>query len=109
MSQIAKPRFAVALSNMLLAERGASGRKQVRDAFFKAFLEFGSETPDNLSCARHVDYGLIRKLATSRRALGLRSKVSRIPLSEFAWNIEGTKIPARIRLQFPKLTVLEWE
>lgn|SRR6185503_7112241 len=109
MGSIAKPKFTRAVVDLLLAAEGTSKRKSLRDGFVKGLLAFGSETPDNQSCADNIDYGVFKDSSTSRRVLALGSKKSRTRLSDLAWHVEGTKVPARIRSAFPGLTVREWE
>ena len=46
---------------------------EMSDSLMRAFLDFGSETEDNLNCAAHVDYGSAEDSLSNRR-IGLRLK-----------------------------------
>jgi hypothetical protein len=74
----------------------------------KAFLEFGSETPDNLNCYNHIEYGLTRDWR-SRTVAGLKLKGKELLLSEVMNVVENLELPDEVREEFPELTDNEWD
>jgi hypothetical protein len=83
--------------------------KKVVRSWARAFVQCGSETPDNVSCAKNVDYGpLSAKFHRATGLQGLRIKGSRIPLSALAHALEDLDLPKDISEQFPDLTNEQW-
>jgi hypothetical protein len=109
MSMVARGMFAKALSKMLVSRFKPSERKARLRALAEGFLAFGSETPDNVQCIEHIDYGLlpIRWGVPVRRA-ALKIKGKSIGLAELAHEVEGSRIPASVRREYPELTTQEW-
>jgi len=78
------------------------------DQLMKAFLEFGSETPDNVNCYNHIEYGLTHDWR-SRAVWGLKLKGKNLLLSEVMNVVENLKLPNEVSKEFPELTNSEWE
>lgn len=83
------------------AERRAELTEKIREAL----LLFGSETPDNVECARRIDYGL----SPDGGNAGLRIAGSSIPLTDIAWALEDGPMPRSVRDAFPALTEDDWD
>nr|WP_044201224.1 hypothetical protein [Oscillochloris trichoides] len=80
------------------------------EEIMQVFLAVGSETPDNLNCYDHVEYGFVGEHALQiEDGYGLKVKGKPILLSEIANTMEGIDIPESIRLDFPSLTNQEWK
>jgi hypothetical protein len=109
MSEFARNMFARELAKLLVSPLDVSGRKERRRALVKAFLAFGSETEDNVSCVKHLDYGVLPISYKRGRELTLKIKGKPIPLGRLAWSAAATdRIPARVRRDYPDLTLEEW-
>ena len=63
-----------------------------------AFLDFGSETPDNVACAE--------KLRVGSGGLGLRGR--RWLVGDVIYEAEGIPIPRPVKKRFPGITKKEW-
>ncbi|WP_157982408.1 hypothetical protein [Nocardiopsis sp. FIRDI 009] len=89
------------------ADSGADAQELTR-ALARELLSLGSDTPDNLACASHIEYA--SRFTPSgpgpRPVSGLRIRGTDVPLSDVAWEIESTPLP---RERFPGLTVEQWE
>ncbi|MCY9783040.1 hypothetical protein KIK06_03945 [Nocardiopsis sp. EMB25] len=92
---------------LLDADSSASAEELTR-VLVRELLSFGSETPSNLACAAHVEYGSrFTPPGPGRRPVsGLRIRGTDVPLGDVAWEIESTPLP---RERFPGLTVEQWE
>jgi hypothetical protein len=80
---------------------------EMSDALMRSFLDFGSETKDNLGCAAHVDYGSAED-ALSNQHIGLRLKEKAILLSDLMNVVESLPLPDLVQAEFPSLTEEEW-
>jgi hypothetical protein len=80
---------------------------EMSDVLMRSFLDFGSETEDNLNCAAHVDYGSAED-ALSNLHIGLRLKEKVILLSELMNMVESLPLPELVQADFPSLTEVEW-
>jgi hypothetical protein len=80
---------------------------EMSDLLMRAFLDFGSETEDNLNCATHVDYGSAED-GLSNPHVGLRLKQKAILLSELMNVVESLPLPELVQADFPSLTEEEW-
>ncbi|MEU1184585.1 pentapeptide repeat-containing protein [Streptomyces sp. NPDC005820] len=98
------------LVRMLLGARGTSAPAGITTAFRKALLTAGSETPDNLACVRHLEYGTVPgpSYAPERETSGLKITGTDILVSDVARRIEDTPIPASVAEGFPELTTEQW-
>jgi hypothetical protein len=75
----------------------------------EAFLEFGSQTDDNLNCYRHIEYGLVpRAVCRPKETYGLKLRGKDILVSDVIHLIEDLDLPDGIKEQFPDLTRNEW-
>src|SRR5271163_2714951 len=111
MSEFGRNMFAAELAKLLVSPLDVPRRKELCRALAKAFLAFGSETEDNVNCVRHLDYGVLPEFSTRRPQLTLKIKGKRIPLGELAWSAGGAaykRIPAKVREEYPDLTLEEW-
>jgi hypothetical protein len=70
------------------------------------FLNFGSETPDNMKCAKNVEYGQGRDKSSKS---GLKIKKKNLFLSDIMYAIEDMDLPKEVKAEYPKLTANEWE
>jgi hypothetical protein len=73
-----------------------------------AFLDFGSETPDNVNCSRHIEYGVISEQGRPQ-ALGLKIRGKNIGLAGLANLLENIELPEDIAKELPSLTKEEWD
>jgi hypothetical protein len=72
----------------------------------KLFLQFGSETPDNLNCFSHIEYGKVEK--DLGYEYGFKVKNKNISVVNIINYVESLNIPEEIREAFPELTPDEW-
>jgi len=80
----------------------ASGdRKGATASFRRAFLDFGSETPDNLACAEALSIGR----RGGETGLLLRRKWLVVDVLNHA---EGSPIPKSVATRFPGITARDW-
>lgn len=78
--------------------------------FREAFLNFGSETPDNKSCIKSLKVGLIDDGTSAHRpTVGLRVTGRNWALSTVLNAAEGCPIPAQLSADFPALTQDQWD
>ncbi|TQE37566.1 hypothetical protein Sipo8835_07555 [Streptomyces ipomoeae] len=98
------------LVQMLLGARGTSAPADITTGFRKALLTAGSETPDNLACVQHLEYGTVPgpSYAPERERSGLKITGTDILVSDLAWRIEDTPIPASVADDHPELTTEQW-
>lgn len=98
------------LVRMLLGARGASAPSDITAGFRKALLTAGSETPDNLACVEHLEYGTVPgpPYAPERERSGLKITGTDVLVSDVARRIEDTPVPASVAGDFPELTPEQW-
>jgi hypothetical protein len=102
--------------------RGGMSRAAVAaldEQFRAAFLSFGSETPDNLSCVRHIEYAaaVYEDPATDGAPICEASFVLRdkgLQVADIFWNLEGSPVPDQIQeglrhAGLPEVTQDEWD
>ncbi len=83
-------------------------------SFMKAFLDYGSETPDNLICFEHIEFGKVsdQDVGTGE-VVGLKLKNKPILLSTIANAIECLEFPKDIPESemeyFPDISKEEWD
>ncbi len=70
--------------------------------FREAFLAFGSETPDNLDAADHLD------VLTVKGETGPATRYSKHLLQDIAWKLEDLQLPERLAADFPEFSEREW-
>ncbi|MFJ8113383.1 pentapeptide repeat-containing protein [Streptomyces sp. NPDC096132] len=99
------------LVRMLLGARGTADPGDLTGRLRQAFLTAGSETPDNLTSVRHLAYGPVPgpPYAPESQRSGLKIADTDVLVSDVAWNIEGTPIPASVAEAFPELTAEQWD
>ena len=78
------------------------------DQLMKAFLNFGSETDDNMNCFRHVEYGRVDRVYRPKPFYGLKVKGKKISLVDVMHMVEDLDLPTEIAEQYPDLTKDEW-
>ncbi|MEU6226688.1 pentapeptide repeat-containing protein [Streptomyces sp. NPDC047042] len=78
--------------------------------FRKTLLTAASETPDNLACVQHLEYGTVPgpPYAPERGRSGLKIAGTDILVSDLAWRIEDTPVPASVAAGHPELTPEQW-
>jgi hypothetical protein len=95
-----------------LADNSLAGDElaEMSGQLMKAFLDFGSETPDNLNCFQNVEYGLVinRIDGANRDKTGLKLKGRNVLISEVMNVVEDLEIPAEVKEYYPKLTKEQW-
>ncbi|MET7479059.1 pentapeptide repeat-containing protein [Streptomyces sp. NPDC005648] len=98
------------LVRMLLGARGTSSPADFTTGFRTALLTAASDTPDNLACAQHVEYGTVSgpSYAPEQERSGLKITGTDILVSDLAWRIEDTPIPDSIAQNLPELTPEQW-
>lgn len=80
------------------------------DNLRQIFLEMGSETPSNLSCLEHIEYGMVDRSEFGKKDLhGLKLRGKNTLLSEVMNAIENVELPSEVKEQFPDLTIDEWD
>lgn len=68
-----------------------------------ALLQFGSETPDNLSCAGQIEVGIVGT------ETGLKLRDRKLLFSDIAHVVEGEPMPEALKTAFPGITQVEWD
>jgi hypothetical protein len=80
--------------------------KQFRDAF----LLFGSQTDDNVSCTENVQVGFVDDGTSKRRpVVGLRLAKNHRSLSTVLNSAEGCPVPAQLLADCPDMTQAQWD
>jgi len=100
----AKRKFIEAL---IAASRENKIAPETSATLLRLFLEFGSETPDNLSCSEHIEFGEGTQEPNNARTLGLKIKGKNVFLSEIMYAIEDNELK-EVRAAFKNLTNEEW-
>ena len=96
----ARTRFLEALT--AVAE-GRTNAEDLTKSLRVALLEFGSETPDNLSCAEQIEVGTVGS------ETGLTLLGRELLYSEIAHVIEGEPMPEALKTAFPDITDEDWD
>ncbi|GAA2312839.1 hypothetical protein GCM10010234_66950 [Streptomyces hawaiiensis] len=98
------------LVRMLLGARGTSDSAGLTTRFREALRTAGSETPDNLACVQRLEYGTVPgpPYAPERERSGLKIAGTDILVSDLAWRIEDTPVPATVADDHPGLTAEQW-
>lgn len=80
------------------------------DELMQAFLLFGSETEDNLSCVQHVEYGWVNKRDFGPPSIcGLKLHDKPLLISDLIYALGGYDLLPLIRQNYPDLTEEEWD
>jgi hypothetical protein len=74
----------------------------------QAFLDFGSETDDNVAAVDKIAVGHFKESA-GRDGWGLRLATSVLPLSTIINSAEGSPVPDQVRAAHPEVTQDEWD
>jgi hypothetical protein len=93
---------------LLMNDPNGSAVSETSDRLMKAFLDFGSETDDNMNCFRHVEYGRVDSVCGPSPIYGLKLKGKEILLVDIIHMIEDLDLPREISEQYPDLTEAEW-
>ena len=93
---------------LLMNDLNGSAYSEQSDQLMKAFLEFGSETDDNVNCFRHVEYGRVARVYGPNPIYGLKLKGKNILLASVMNMVEDLDIPAEIAERYPDLIKDEW-
>ncbi|HYF47921.1 MAG TPA: hypothetical protein VEJ63_00830 [Planctomycetota bacterium] len=106
----AKNPFAAKLAELLLTDPGSRSPSTVDAELKEAFLQTGSETPDNLSCIDYIEYGEISDERWSvKTTYALKLKRQGALLSDIANVLENCDMPREIKERFPNITGEEWD
>src|SRR5690349_1831314 len=68
-----------------------------------AFLQFGSETDDNLNCAKHVTLSPFKQIS-GHRAIGLTLSPSNVQIADIVSTLECDRVVQLLEREFPKLS-----
>ena len=68
-----------------------------------ALLQFGSETPDNLSCAEQIE------VSTVGSETGLKLPSQELLFSDIAHVVESEPMPEALKTAFPGITDEDWD
>ncbi|MDN3026150.1 pentapeptide repeat-containing protein [Streptomyces sp. S.PB5] len=95
---------------MLLGARGTGTPTDITSGFRKALLTAHSESPDNLACVEHLEYGSVPGPpdAPEREGAGLKITGTDILISSVASSMEDTPVPTSVAKDFPELTPEQW-
>lgn len=92
-----------------LAQSDSNPPAIARNELMEAFLEFGSQTDDNMNCYRHIEYGpVLRNDWQPKETYGLKLKGKNILISDVIHLVEDLDLPDRIKENFPDITSDEW-
>lgn len=70
-----------------------------------AFLDYGSETRDNVRCAENIEYALCKRNRGPAYVRGLKIKDSELLISDIIWYLEDERVYDYLAKQFPDLTM----
>ncbi len=101
-----KRRFADQLIEISLLEDFSSLALQ-SSYLMQLCISFGSETPDNLNCLEHIEYGVVEK--NGKNVAGLKIRNRSILLSQLSAQLETLSLPEKIRSEYPTVTELDWK
>ncbi|MFK0156709.1 pentapeptide repeat-containing protein [Streptomyces sp. NPDC090493] len=98
------------LIRMLLGARGTGTSTDITTGFRNALLTAYSESPDNLACAEHLEYGSVAgpPYAPERERSGLRITGTDILVSDVACRMEDIPVPASVAEDYPALSPGQW-
>lgn len=89
----------------------------ISEEVMRMVLLLGSETPDNLNCYSHVEYGMVPNesdtgnsgdSSSTKLTYGLKIKGKDISLSDIMNAVEDMGVPAEVAAVFPTITEHEW-
>jgi uncharacterized protein (DUF433 family) len=100
--------FIKALVETISADDLSSSWQNRSSHLMQAFLDYGSETEDNLNGFYHIEYGPVPVLEGHVPRLGFKIKGKDITISDILNGIEDIEIPPYIKEHFPDLTADEW-
>jgi len=89
----------------------------ISEEVMRLILLLGSETPDNLNCYSHVEYGIVPNendagnsgdSSSTKLTYGLKIKGKDISLSDIMNAVEDMGVPAEVAAVFPTITEHEW-
>lgn len=80
---------------------------QTSSKFVQELLNFGSETPDNLNCADHIEFG--RFTLNEQTRVGLKIRKKNIPISLLMNVLENMTLPQEVKDHYPELEEYEWD
>lgn len=102
--------FSAKVAEMAQHPPDPAALKPFNEALRRAFLETGTETPDNLSCVDHLEYGAIPDKDWGVKAVyGLKLKRGRVMLSDIMNVVENCDMPPQVKAQFPKMSGEDWD
>ena len=83
--------------------------KDATQALREALLTFGSETPDNVQCAQHVEFGWVRRRRFGPSdVMGLKIRGKPVLISDLIHAIEDAVVPRKVQRQYPTITADDW-
>jgi hypothetical protein len=93
------------LDKTLSAKKVLSEIKTRSNKFMKAFLNFGSSTPDNLNAFNQLEYGYVEKVeCPGIREYGLKIKGKSILLADVMHHVENLNLPIEVQEFYSDLT-----
>ncbi len=84
---------------------GSSSDEDANLALIDAFLEFGSESRDNLKCAENIEYGVCERNRGPANVKGLKIKDHDVLVSDIVWYLEDERVYEFLAKQFPDLNI----
>ena len=84
-----------------IAEKKSSSDDLLKQ-FSTCFLDYASETPDNLACIEQL------KIIEGDAASGLGLKNGEL-ISDIIHSAEGCEIPEQVKMAYPKLSQDQWD
>ncbi len=88
------------LSNLA---RGCDDDGTGSDELRQAFLDYGSETPDNKAAVAGIEVGTVND------ETGLKLSGKKLLLSEIAHRLEASKLPQALKEELPQMTEDDWD
>jgi hypothetical protein len=85
----------------------------ISEEVMRLVLLVGSETPDNLNCYSHIEYGIVPNEKDNadpqdKATYGLKIRGKDISIADIMNVIEDIDIPAEVATAFPTITEHEW-
>lgn len=107
--------FVKELVRIFNSEISEKNIENLNESVMKAFLKYASETPCNLSCFNHINFGKALKpygVSNLSEKYGFKLKNKNIFISSIVYEIENLlseKVPDLIKEDFPEISQEDWE
>lgn len=105
----AQERFAEKLFEVAVKDINKLDVEKISAELMQAFLDFGSETEENVNCFESIEYGVAPKDDEGKQVLSLKLKEYNLSLANIIHAMEGCTVPPEVLEDFPDMTQAEWD